>query len=45
MLAYTLDNPEFFRLLLGEVWWYGYLYVDVLEGKVLARRQTAAERY
>ena len=38
MLAYTLHYARFLRLLLGEVRRDGYLYVDLLEREVLARR-------
>ena len=30
MLAYPLYYSRLFRLLLGEMWWYRHLYVDVL---------------
>lgn len=38
MLADTLDNRRIFRPLLGELRRYRYLYVDLLERKVLTRR-------
>ena len=38
MLAYTLHYARFLRLLLGKMRWDRYLYIDLLEREVLARR-------